>query len=382
MIRIGYVTTMDPESQAAWSGTIHTIYKALNKRYQVEPIIIKQNFLLKKILSKFSKLKIKLFHSAPYQDNTSVLTARIRSMRLKGLVNRFGSKKIDVLFIPAGSTYLSYSDFNIPVIYLSDATFHVMIDYYYTNLTKKQVENGNLIEKRAIENADKVIYSSDWAMNDAIDFYGINFEKCKMIPFGANMISPNERKPKSIKSKKNINLLFVGVDSKRKGLIIAVDTINELNKNISGYKFTLTVIGNDEKWLKDNDNINVLGFLDKNKNGDIIKIHNAYKAADLFILPTTAEAAGIVFAESSMYGLPILTYATGGVSTYVKNEVNGFTLPKNTKNFFEKIERLIENPGEYENMSYNAIQLYERIFNWDHWIADASKIIDDLVKKN
>ncbi|WJM33506.1 glycosyltransferase family 4 protein (plasmid) [Lactiplantibacillus plantarum] len=179
-----------------------------------------------------------------------------------------------------------------------------------------------------------------------------------------------------------MNLLFVGVDSKRKGLIIAVDTINELNKNISGYKFTLTVIGNDEKWLKDNDNINVLGFLDKNKNGDISKIHNAYKAADLFILPTTAEAAGIVFAESSMYGLPILTYATGGVSTYVKNEVNGFTLPKNTKNFFEKIERLIENPGEYENMSYNAIQLYERIFNWDNWIADASKIIDDLVKKN
>ncbi len=28
MIRIGYVTTMDLESQAAWSGTIHTIYKA------------------------------------------------------------------------------------------------------------------------------------------------------------------------------------------------------------------------------------------------------------------------------------------------------------------------------------------------------------------
>lgn len=53
MIRIGYVTTMDPESQAAWSGTIHTIYKALNKRYQVEPIIIKQNFLLKKYYQNF-----------------------------------------------------------------------------------------------------------------------------------------------------------------------------------------------------------------------------------------------------------------------------------------------------------------------------------------
>lgn len=33
MIRIGYVTTMDPESQAAWSGTIHTIYKNLFNMY-------------------------------------------------------------------------------------------------------------------------------------------------------------------------------------------------------------------------------------------------------------------------------------------------------------------------------------------------------------
>lgn len=60
MIRIGYVTTMDPESQAAWSGTIHTIYKALNKRYQVEPIIIKQNFLLKKYYQNFQNGKLQV----------------------------------------------------------------------------------------------------------------------------------------------------------------------------------------------------------------------------------------------------------------------------------------------------------------------------------
>ncbi|MDA5388290.1 glycosyltransferase family 4 protein [Loigolactobacillus backii] len=381
MIKIGYVSPTDPKSQAAWSGTVHTIYNALKRRYEVKPIVISNHTRVEKILVLVSKIKSRLFHTAPYQDNVSKITAKVRSWKLNKAVKNLGEDHIDLLFVPAGSTYISYSSFDIPVVYLSDATFHVMIGYYYTAFTKKQKEAGNYIEKRALQCADKVIYSSDWAMNDAINFYKINKCKCSMIPFGANLDAPDQIRPKSIEAKQLINLLFVGVDTERKGLKTAVDTVNELNRNNVTHKFTLTVIGSNANWLQGKENIQVLGFLDKNIKKDGKKINAAYVAADLFILPTTAEAAGIVFAEACMHGLPVLTYSTGGVPTYVRNGVNGFTLPLESEGFAAKVEQLINNPSEYKTLSVNARQLYERTFNWNVWLEDTAKVIDNLVQE-
>lgn len=45
---------------------------------------------------------------------------------------------------------------------------------------------------------------------------------------------------------------------------------------------------------------------------------------NFLLLPTIAECAGIVFAEASGYGIPSITYDTGGVGTYVIDGINGF----------------------------------------------------------
>ncbi|MDY2686439.1 MAG: glycosyltransferase [Selenomonadaceae bacterium] len=40
-------------------------------------------------------------------------------------------------------------------------------------------------------------------------------------------------------------------------------------------------------------------------------------------MPTHAECAGIVFCESSAYGLPSLAYQMGGISSLIKDNVTG-----------------------------------------------------------
>jgi glycogen synthase len=51
-----------------------------------------------------------------------------------------------------------------------------------------------------------------------------------------------------------------------------------------------------------------------------------YRAADLFTLPSAAEAFGNVFAEALASGLPIVGSTTGGIPELVENGVNGLLI--------------------------------------------------------
>ena len=74
-----------------------------------------------------------------------------------------------------------------PVFYLSDATFELMVDYYWPNLAACSVRYGNSIEQRALDKASVIIHSSEWASNSARDYYHIPASKLNVIEFGANI---------------------------------------------------------------------------------------------------------------------------------------------------------------------------------------------------
>ena len=51
-----------------------------------------------------------------------------------------------------------------------------------------------------------------------------------------------------------------------------------------------------------------------------------YRAADLFTLPSSAEAFGNVFAEALASGLPIVGSTVGGIPELVEHGVNGLLI--------------------------------------------------------
>lgn len=60
-----------------------------------------------------------------------------------------------------------------------------------------------------------------------------------------------------------------------------------------------------------------------------------------------------MFAESSMYGLPIFTYNTGGIGSYVVDGKNGYKLPLESTpdDFADLIFKIIKNKKLYEQLS-------------------------------
>ena len=318
----------------------------------------------------------------PYIANIDRVQSKRNGQRLTTqLMNYLQKEQVDIIFAPALSTYLADLELDTPIIYLSDATFQLMNNYYWFNLTNNDLKNGNELEQMTQNKAIALIFSSTWAANSALIDYHAPENKVHVLPFGANLDGPRMIDPKSVETKKIIKLLLVGTDYERKGVKIAEQVINQLNQG-SEINYQLVVVGIERQ---DQPNVHYVGLLDKNNEIEYQKLIEHYQAADFFILPTKAEAAGIVFAEASMFGLPIITFDTGGIGEYVINDVNGYRVSLQNQDivaaFANKIKMLVDNPEQYQKLSTGALTEYQSRLNWQQWLVSFNSVVSSVLTK-
>jgi hypothetical protein len=99
---------------------------------------------------------------------------------------RLDRAKFDVIFASAASTVVAHLKTQLPIVYLSDATVRLMINYYpeFSNLFPFQVRAADEIELLGIGKAAELIYPSTWAARSAIDDYHADASKVHVVPFG------------------------------------------------------------------------------------------------------------------------------------------------------------------------------------------------------
>jgi len=181
-VKIGFISWNDPNDRRASSGTPYKIFEQL-KNIGCEIIWIKVNTtyiyrIYNKLISVYNKLARKRI-----DVSHSVIGASLQSSTIDdSLVS-----KCDIIFAPFVSEALYKLHTDKPIIYLSDATFSIMVDYYFKNLTKCSINQGNKIEKTALNKATSIIVSSDWARNSVINDYYQPEGKVHVIEFGANI---------------------------------------------------------------------------------------------------------------------------------------------------------------------------------------------------
>ena len=98
-------------------------------------------------------------------------------------------KCFDVIFAPVASKEIAFCDTDLPIAYLSDATFRVLSDCYpeMAGMPKEWRDKREECEQRAIARADLLIYPSRWAADSAVADYGADPDKTRVIPLGANL---------------------------------------------------------------------------------------------------------------------------------------------------------------------------------------------------
>jgi glycosyltransferase involved in cell wall biosynthesis len=248
-----------------------------------------------------------------------------------------------------------------------------MIPGYYggiwDRLTTGALRRGKLQEEEALDHCTIGVYSSNWAAAGARKL--TEPRKIRVVSFGANMAVDHDRNAveewvdaRLTREPVECRLLLIGVDWRRKGGDAAVETARLLNE--MGVNTKLTIVGCQPEGEVP-EFVEVLGFISKQTSEGRDRLKELYRKATFFILPTKAESSAIVYCEASAFGVPILTFKTGGAEDYVRNGINGICLPCDSKpeSFAESVMELIKDKDCYSALCLRGFSEYKDRLNWD-----------------
>lgn len=372
-IKFAYLSAEDPKNKKVWSGTHYSIYRALQSIGDVTilgPYEPTWRVFISKILN---QIALRCFNKR--------ISYRHSKLVSKGYANYFNSKlknqSFDYIIAPAASCEIAFVETSIPIIYITDGTFAGCLGYHksLTNLTKKSVIEGNLIEQLAITKSRTIIVSSQWAANSVKNDYKKSEKAIQIIPYGANFEETPRAEELNFVAPKVWKLFFVGVYWETKGGDIAYNAFRTLLDK--GYDVELTVLGCTPPEELHHPKMTVIPFIDKNSVDGQQQMKAIYKQQHFLILPTRFDCTPIVINEASAFGIPCLVANSGGVAGHLKNNENGFLLPYEDKGngYAIKMEELINNPDSYINLRKQTRQLYEDQLNWQHWTNEFKKAI-------
>ena len=373
-LKIGFVSVEDPNDAKAWSGIPYHLLKALRKQDVSIEVFSPLKRRFRYALTPF-KVAARLLNREVELDRYQ-LALRSYARQLKQKMRR---KPVDVI-LSLSSIPVALLECKEPIVFYTDSIFHMMHGYYggrWNRLTPAAIRRGICQEERALEACTLAVYSSNWSANGARKL--TRPDKIRVVPFGANLPVDHDlgiiRKwvqERLLRMQSECRLLFIGVDWERKGGAIAVETARLLNE--MGMKTKLTIVGcHPSEDLPEF--VEVFGFINKQTSEGRKQLKELYSQASFFILPTRAEASAIVYCEASAFGVPAITFKTGGVEDYVRDQINGLCLPLDSKPeiFARSIKEAAEDTVRYSALCLVAFQEYKTRLNWD---SAASAMVD------
>lgn len=373
-MKIGFYSVVPLDDKKNWSGTMFKMYEQLvlqgHEVVWVPKVIFteKEEKRFKLIESCFNKI-----FNRGYNRHLFIYKAKIAAKRLEQNLKSF---KVDVLFNPTHVNDFAYLKTDIPVIYLNDANVAQLLNYYhyYSGFGILSKMETKYLEKKTLKNSSFAIFSSDWASNFAVEFYGIEKQKVKTIKFGANITVPEK-----INFNKNANeftFLFLAVDWIRKRGALAFESLKILRGK--GFPIKMLIVGCNpdikEDW------VTIIPFLNKNNPDEFREIQQHLLSSHFLFVPTKADCTPIAFCEAAGYGLPVISTNTGGISAHVIDGYNGILLSPDAaaQDYADEIEKLLNSPEKVKEYSENARRLYDEELNWENWGNEFSKTLKKL----
>lgn len=374
--RIAFLCQDDPEDQRTWSGITYHLYKQIGACHDVTWVHANDLSLTqRRILSLWNRTvnAIGWKFTSQYFLNAYFLGRKIS--------RKLALQNFDLIVIGAGECEITaYLKTKVPVIYIADTTFRNMINYYpwHTGLSKLGLWQGNTVQKKAIQKAAHLIYSSAWAADSAISHYQAKENRVTILNFGANLLHIPTKEAVAAKTVgTQCRLLLLGVQWERKGGPVVYKTFLELKRR--GVSCSLTVIGCNPS-LKAQEGLTIIPFLDKNEPQQAEQLFNILMDTDFLFVPTRADCTPVVFSEAAAFGIPVITTQTGGVGSVVKDGENGYCLPLEAAevDYANLIEKIWLDKSFYNRLKFSSRTAYDSRLNWQTWMKDFNRILETM----
>ncbi len=193
-----------------------------------------------------------------------------------------------------------------------------------------------------LRGASRILPWSNWTRESLIQDYGVGAERIDVVPPGVDL---HLWTPAAKPNNGSLRILFVGGDLYRKGGATLLKAFRALPRGAAElHLVTRTPIAAE-------DGVHIYHAMQPN-SPELIAL---YQSADVFVLPTEAEAFGIAAIEASASGLAIVATAVGGLADVVSEGETGFLVqPKDDVAVFAHLSRLAADPELWARMGSAA----------------------------
>ncbi|MGZ9166119.1 MAG: glycosyltransferase family 4 protein [Anaerolineales bacterium] len=241
---------------------------------------------------------------------------------------------------------------HVPHFVYTDHTHLANLNYVDFNPKGLFSQNWIELEKQIYSNAMTTFVRSSNIRQSLVEQYEYPAERAVCVYAGSNV---NGQVPRE-KSYAEKNILFVGLDWKRKGgpeLMTAFRIILEHHPTA-----TLTIVGAHPKVAIPN--CTVLGKLPPQE------VARYYEESTIFCMPTHVEPFGIVFLEAMQARLPIVGTRVGAVADFVQDGWNGFLVdPGDVEGIAEALMKLLNDPDQRRQFGERGFALAKERYSWD-----------------
>lgn len=226
------------------------------------------------------------------------------------------------------------------------------------------------MEKLVYNYATKIITLTEWARRSVINDYGIHPDKVKHLPPGVDtkLVVFTNRENRS--SQVPYNLLFIGGDFKRKG---GEDVLDVFLKNFTDKAILHIVTSESIKCT--HPNVRIYSGVQAYTPTWL----ELYQQADAFVMPSYAEAFGLVFIEAMASGLPVIASKLVQTTEIVRDGETGFLISAGDREALaNRIQTLIDNPSLGLAMGKRAREIVEAEFDSDKNFQKLESIFREL----
>jgi len=370
-MKIALVHHKNPDNIRAFSGISHYMTRAIKDEF---PTAVEFNLF-----------------SAPAVNNELFKgDFRQNLMSFGTCLNRYikrNNVSADFIFCQGGNAAIPFYRGDIPVFYWNDSTWNSYLSGYQTHQKfkefKKEYPNLYYWDRKALDRADLILFSSDYVAEACLCNYKIPARKIKVVPFGANLASAptNEILKQSLTRKLDnnvLNLTFLGKDWQRKGLPVAYQLTRKLN--MMGIATKLNVIGCQpaKNYLRDNGNIKIYGRFNKQLEQDMVKFNRILESTHFLIHPAKSEPFGIALCEANAYGIPVIGTDVEGLNTIIVDGRNGYKFPhiRFLSDASEIIMNLFKDKQAYETLSLSSNAEFKERLNWKTNVVKVKELLE------
>lgn len=212
---------------------------------------------------------------------------------------------------------------------------------------------------QANQDADAIVSFASFVAETMHTQYGI--PKSKVFALGAGPIRRWDHPvPPEIERYEKRQILFCGRAWERKGGPVLIEAFRKVRRELPDA--TLTVVSAGAPPLNE-PGVEQFGHASDEK------LHELYRTASLFCMPSICESWGLVYVEAAAHGLPTANWSNWALPDIVDQNVTGVLSDKHdVDGLAEAIVEALRDPKHLMDMGQNAIKRVRDVLDWPHCV--------------